>query len=52
MKMLYLRILDLREEYFSGCSDAEVYEFYKSLKDDKEYTSDELITLMGEFFDE
>ena len=51
--MLYLRILDLREEYFSGFSNEEMYEFYKTLDVNTEYySSDELITLMGEFFDE
>lgn len=51
MDDLYCRLLDLRDEYFSGMDNTQVAHLWVELDEDKEYTSDELIDIMGEFYD-
>jgi hypothetical protein len=51
MTILYCRLLDLREEYFTGMTDEELGNFYALLEVDKLYSSDDLISMMSAFYD-
>lgn len=53
MTQLMCRLVDLREEYFTGMTNEELSEVHALLgaSDKIVYTSDELIEFMGNYYD-
>lgn len=51
MPILFIRLIELREEYFNGLDKHDLHMIYSFLDKSKEYSSDELITIMGEYAD-
>jgi hypothetical protein len=49
--LLFIRLLELREEYFCGMTNRQVYSFYRTLDTEHEYSSNELIRLMASYVD-
>ena len=51
MNILFVRVCELKEEYFNEFSRDDLYNFYTCLNKDRLYTSDELIKMMKSFSD-
>lgn len=52
MSLLYIRLQELRDEYFNKLTNEQLYVFFKSyVSEDEKYTSDELIKLLANYED-
>ena len=51
MSLLYVRLQELRDEYFNEFYSNDLYLFYVGLDKQKEYSSDELIKLLAAYSD-